>query len=202
MGAGYLVPVESDRAAEISPVLLGRDGMAFMRAELAGQGRALSQAILAQFGENGKVFAPLEKGENLESAKGFAVGRSRPTMAIRTWLANAIQDRWQQAGVQLIVEDPWATPDDVLRRPPDMPYFFSSQGVYYAPDSADIYASLMAAQRQSNFLFFGFVLSPAVLLPAAGANVGQDNITVLAQHTRAVFASAYDHEGYVVWQSA
>ena len=199
MGAGFLVPIENKRAAKILPINLGRDGIAFLQSEFKAEKKPLSSMIAPLLNNGGSAFAPLEKGESMKDAKQFKYGRSRPTVAIRKWLADYIVSQWGK-NCQLIIEDPWEKPEDLNIRAQKLPHFFSDSGVYYAPDTNAMYKALDTAERASNFLFFGFVISPSVPLPPDGKNVDQDYIALLAQNTKAAFVRAYDWEGYVVWQ--
>ena len=45
-----------------------------------------------------------------------------------------------------------------------------------------------------------FVLSASMPLPVGGSLIDKEWLMLLARHTQAVFVSAYDQEGYVVWQ--
>jgi len=201
-GAGIMTPIEDDRPAEIAPALLEQDGIAFVQSTLAEQGRPLASRVAALFNDKGFSFAPLEKGESLESAKQFKTGQWRPTQAIQKWLAEYIELQWGKSknGYQLVFEDPWMKPGDIERRPPSFNYFFSNDGVYYAPGDKDGFAAMEEVRKQSNFLFFGYVVTPPVPLPPAGKQVDQDYIELLAHNTQMVFVRAYDWEGYVVWR--
>lgn len=200
MGAGFLVPIESDRPAIIEPVNLGRDGITYLHSLLLEQQKPLSSSVAKLWNSGGISFAPLEKGKPVKEAKQFSVGTSRPTIAIQKWLSAYIDSQWGNKNYQLIFEDPWAKPSDSEKRAPKTNYFFCDDGVYYVPDNADAYTTIEIAKHQSNFLFFGFVVSPVVPLPPSGKNVDQDYIVLLACNITAVFAIAYDFEGYVVWQ--
>ena len=200
MGAGFLVPIESDRPVIIKPVNLGRDGVVYVRSLLMEQNNPLSTAVAKLLNSGGRAFAPLEQGETLAEAKQFNTGRSRPTVAIQQWFADYIEEQWGYNGYQVVFEDPWETPDGCIIRRENINYFFSGSGVYYTSDHPNLYDAMETVKRQSNFLFFGFVVSPAVPLPPSGTSVDQDYIELLTQNTQAVFIRSYDWEGYVVWQ--
>jgi hypothetical protein len=90
---------------------------------------------------------------------------------------------------------------DFERHPSKQPYFFIDRIPYYAPRGDDLYAAFRGGELQKrSFLFSIFVISPDVPLPQSGAEMGQDYAELLARNTQAVLASAYDHEGYVMWQ--
>lgn len=198
MGSGFLAPVESDRPATIQPVDLGQGGIAYVKNALE-QGGPLSSLVAGMFDGKGASFAPLEKGMDLKRALQFETGAFMPTAAIRKWIANYIESQWG-TNSQLIFADPWMKVDD-FKHPPEQPYFLGGETPYYAPAGNDLFAALTAgAKAPVTWYFPVFVVNPPVPLPSPGTRADADAIAMLARNTQAVLASAYDHEGYVVWQ--
>jgi hypothetical protein len=199
MGAGILVPIESNRSAKIGSIDLGQDGISYVKKALK-EGGPLSPLVASLFDDQGTSFAALEDGTDLTRAKKFTVGTFMPTAAIRKWLADYVASKWG-VNTQLVFGDPWAKPSDAANRRRQPYYFLGDQTPYYVPQGKDLYTLLTEGQKQPitrNFPIF--VINPPVLLPQPGQQATHVQLDQLAQNTRAVLASAYDHEGYVVWQ--
>lgn len=198
MKKGFLVPIESDRAAVIKPLDLGKFGRKFLEEEFA-QDISLSSEISKHFDEDDKFFAPLEVTETLSQAIHFRTGNSRPTEAIKKWLIDFINSKWEN-NFRLVIADPWAKPEDIKKYPPKLKYFLTNTNVYYLPEADNLYSALKLAKRESNFLFFGFIISPETILPENGTLLDEYSIQRLASNTKLAFSRAYDWEGYVVWK--
>lgn len=194
-----MVPIESNRPAKIGMIDLEQDGMPYVKDAL-GQGGPLAALVAKLFEGHGTSFAALEEGTTLERAKQFTTGTFMATAAIRKWLAGYMEAQWG-ADTQLIVGDPWMKSADTRHFERWKPYFFGNDTAYYVPQGKDLYARLTQGQKcPVTWLFAVFVISPPVLLPQPGQYATQEQLNQLAQNTKAVLASAYDHEGYVVWQ--
>jgi hypothetical protein len=193
-------PVENNRPATIKPVDLGQDGIPYVRQALA-EGGPLGPLVAYLFDGQGASFAPMEEGTNLERALQFKTGTSMPTVAIRKWLADYMAARWGEQNVQLVFADPWRKPTGLNPKHSREPFFFGNQSIYFVPRGDNLYAKLSIGERQPLTWYFSvFVVAPPVLLALSGGHETQENLERLAQNTQAVLASAYDHEGYVVWE--
>jgi len=198
MGAGYLVPIESDRSAKIGLMDLGQPGISYVKSAL-DRGGPLAALVTKLFEGHGKSFAALEEGTTLERAKQFEVGTFMPTAAIRKRLADYMESKWG-AKTQLIFGDPWLKASD-FKEHPRQPYFFSDNTPYYVPQGSDLYTVLTEGQKEPVTWYFAvFVIAPPVPLLPTGQHATEAQLAQMAQNTRAVLASAYDHEGYVVWE--
>jgi hypothetical protein len=199
MGAGHLVPIESNRPAKIGAMSLGQDGIAYVKDSL-GQGGPLAALVAKLFEGHGATFAPLENGTTLERAKQFKTGTFMATAAIRKWLTDYIGSQWG-VNSQLVLEEAWMKPEDIKPERAKQPYFFVGKTVYDVPKGDDLYAALFAGERQCrSWCYSVFVINPPAARPPTGEYASQEQLTAMAQNTQAVLASAYDHEGYVVWQ--
>lgn len=196
--AGHMLSIESDRPATLQPIDLGSSGIAYVKSALAEGGR-ISFLVDESFGTQGTCLAPLEKGTTKERSEQFNIGTFMPTQAIRKWLADYITSQWG-SDTQLMFADPWRKPSD-FRRPQNTPYFFIENAPYIFPHDDDIYTRLTeGAKGIITHPFVAYVISPSVPVPPAGAQMGQDYAKLVAINTQAVLASAYDKEGYIIWQ--
>lgn len=196
MDTGFLVPIESRRAATIVSFELGQDGIRYAKSVMKEAG-PLAVSVAAAFGDQGVSFAALEQGVDFARARDFQTGTSMPTFAIRKWLAENLTSRWGN-DVQLVFEDAWMKPEDIQ---PDLPYFLIAETSYYVPSGGDLSDRIWEGQRRvMTWPFSAFVVAPSVALPRFGERVDQDCYNRLVHNTQEVLVSAYDHEGYVVWR--
>jgi len=198
MGAGILIPIEDDRPAEISLIPLGQAGFAYVDYQLPGFG-PLAVKTFDLFKGKGRIFAPLEKGTTPSEAKKFSEGKDSPTVAIRTWIANYITLHWGK-DCQLIAEDPWMKLSDVIRHV-KTGYFTIDDTPYYTPKEATMEQSFTtAAFEPHSWGFAVFVIDPPILPPSMENNSDSPYVQQLVENVKAVIISAYDSEGFVVWE--
>jgi len=215
MGAGILIPVENDRPAVVTPIPLGQAGFAYVEDELSAFG-PLALKTLAAYKGKGRVFAPLEKGTSPAKAEQFEGGKDNPTVAIRAWIADYITLHWGK-DCQLIAEDPWMTLPDVIRHITTGYFTIDNTPYYTAKEDNDSRSSkdindsrsskddmeqtfTTAAFEPHSWGFAVFVIDPPVLPIATKKDIDPHTVELLVQNVKAVMISAYDHDGYVVWE--
>lgn len=200
MGAGYLVPVENNRPATITAMDLGQQGTDLLRTSLLQDLGSPLSSFMAGFIDNQDLcFAAVEQGSMLEQTLEFKTSMNTPTVAVRTWLANYISHHWS-ADCQLVFEDSWMLKRDIENHPPNCPYFFVNGTPCYVPTGNTLSALTLGNKKVISHHYAAFVVSPPVALPAIGLDMTPQQKQAMAENTRAILLSAYDGEGFVVWQ--
>lgn len=196
---GYILPSEDDR--KVVPFDLGNDGIAFVKSELDQTG-PLSLMVLKLFAYNGKSFAPLDEGSTLEEVKEFESGQWYPSVNIKKWVADYVLADFG-ADSRFVFADPWYNAEDYKQWPPEGNYFFCESIPYFIPTAGSLYDMLMQGSKEvKSYLYPVFVVNPVTKLPESGKNVSLDYMAELAHNTKAILVSAYDQEGYVIWEKS
>ena len=185
---------------------LGQNGIDYVTSCLQKGGKGLPQRLLQLPLAKGTTYSPLPELVSSERAKQFDTGGLMNMSDGQTWLAEHVLLLSSAYPSHTIVfHDVWGgRPGDSGIKNRSSRMFFNQSDLYHFVGSPHMsLESILTAMRElASFLLVGAFVDIAVAdetLPTDKV-VDEGFITMLAQHTREIFVSAYDQEGIVVWQ--
>lgn len=182
---------------------LGQSGIAYLAKCLRGE-RELSGKLSRIVGQGGVSIAfvpddtPLPRVMDFES--GGLIARSASIAALADHIQSSPILRNDDL---LIVHDVWSKPDDHDFLPPlPLRLFRSASGAYSYARRSELNRDTLkdAANWPTSFSFVGAVTRCPAFDLQAHAVVPESLIDALADGAREVYVSAYDQEGFVIWQ--
>jgi hypothetical protein len=195
---GFLMPKKYNVKVDIKTIQLGEAGITYIQSQLDKAG-PLSRVVLQLFGNRGTCLASLPVGTKLERAKQFDTGGLMSMDDYYPWFSNYITSYWGNK-CRLLFEDPWMKLEDFKKLPPKGSYFTADSVMYYTPRKPDYISMLEAGVLEvRSFLLIGFVIASSIKPPESGKTADAIYVQKLAENTQAVFVSAYDQEGILIW---
>lgn len=196
----------------IQQIPLGAEGLNYVQSQLAG-GHTLSQCLLPQWAEFRQAYTFLPHGIDPASMTDFESGGKLPggtpqgdEYIVRTPDTNAVLCGDIRAHLEAAKMNVCIFENFLARR--DDPSISSFPGVFFF--EREVYHFLLSSDREDDIMstlhaahsipqFVGVLTRyPGDRAGLERASVSQDVLQELARDARAVFAGAYDGEGYVI----
>ncbi|HEX9132967.1 MAG TPA: hypothetical protein VF844_11805 [Ktedonobacteraceae bacterium] len=193
--------------ANLKKLPLGQDGIKFVESRLVSGGKGICLKLLNLPLSEGTVYAVVPEDTSLDRAKQFETGGLAQWIYGDAWLAKHVISLYSDnMDGTLIFHDVWgASPTDSgFRKKRKSEMFFNQTDVYHFVEAGYINSDIVIRTMReiASFLLIGaFINFPIVAseLPADGF-VDDSLIDELVRNTQEIYVSAYDQEGFVVWQ--
>jgi hypothetical protein len=187
--------------SELVEVRLGVVGLAYVETCLR-QGTGLCSKVLERGLTDGTVIAPLPPSTSSIRAASFDTGGILSRKSSIAWFEQHLREfAITEPNCVLVVQDVWAKPTDPALQKKRVNSFTNGNEVYYFSYLSSFENELFGQiiRQVSSYLVVAF-LSRARISFTAGSEVDLSLIEEISRSVKEVVVSAYDQEGFVLWQ--